>query len=197
MQKRSLLLWVILMGSILMASAQDEKQVQPRKGCSCSFSSVNQTGLLYGTNGAYYQLQTINGIKYKTWFAGIGVGVDPYFRTGYPVFVDLRKDLINKRATPFLYADVGVHIVKDNNDQVNQWYENDYSNGAYTDVGIGYKFAVFSKLQGVVSAGYSYKNVNRKNKYLGNNCASGRCYDNYDTYKDYLHRGTIKIGFQF
>lgn len=196
MQKISLLLWIVLSGSILRSNAQVKKQEQPQKGCSCSFSSINQTGILYGTKGAYYLLETINGIKYKTWFAGIGVGVDPYFRTGYPVFFDLRKDLINKNSSPFLYADVGVHIVKDKNDQVNQWYENIYSNGTYTNAGIGYKFAIFSKFKGVISAGYSYKNVVRKNVYLGNNCTSGRCYDNYDTYKDYLHRGTVRIGFQ-
>jgi hypothetical protein len=197
MKKRSLLLWLILTGSIIISNAQVEKQEQPKKGCSCSFSSINQVGLLYGTKGGYYLLQTINGIRYKTWFAGIGVGVDPYFRTGYPVFVDFRKDLINKSATPFLYADVGVHIVKDKNDLLNQWYEDVYRNGAYTDVGIGYKFSIFSKFQGVISAGYSYKNVERRNMYIGNNCTSGRCYDNYETYKDYLHRGTIKLGFQF
>jgi hypothetical protein len=197
MQKRLLLLSIICTGSILITSAQVEKQVQPQKGCSCSFSSINQAGILAGTRGAYYQLQTINGIKYKTWFAGVGVGVDPYFRTGYPVFFDLRKDFFNKSATPFVYADVGAHIVKDKNDQVNQWYENIYRNGAYTDAGIGYKFSILSKFQGVISAGYSYKNVERKNRYLVSNCTSGRCYDNYETYKDYLHRGTIKLGFQF
>lgn len=196
MQKRLLLLLIILTGSIPVTCAQVEKQVQPPKGCSCSFSSINQAGILFGTKGGYYQLQTINGISYKTWFAGIGVGVDPYFRTGYPVFFDLRKDLLNKSATPFLYADVGAHIVKDKNDLINQWYENIYRNGVYTDVGIGYKFSIFSKFQGVFSAGYSYKNVERMNRYLGNNCTSGRCYDNFETYKDYLHRATIKIGFQ-
>ena len=196
MQKRLVLLWIICTASISITCAQVEKQVQPPKGCSCSFSSINQVGILYGTKGGYYELQTINGIKYKTWFAGVGVGVDPYFRTGYPVFFDLRKYLLRRSATPFLYADVGVHIVKDKNDLVNTWYENVYRNGAYAAAGIGYKFSIFSKFQGVISAGYSYKYLERKNMYIGNNCTSGRCYDNYDTYKDYLHRGTIKIGFQ-
>ncbi|MFL5743739.1 MAG: hypothetical protein ACJ751_03690 [Niastella sp.] len=197
MQKRSLLLFIMLTGSILITCAQVEKQVQSRKGCSCSFSSINQAGILNGAKGAYYQLQTINGIKYKTWFAGIGVGVDPYSRTGYPLFFDLRKDFLNKNATPFLYADAGAHIVKDKNDQINNWYENVYRNGAYTDVGIGYKFPVLSKFQGVISAGYSYKYVERKSVFSGSNCPSGLCYDNYETYKSYLHRGTIKLGFQF
>lgn len=198
MQKRFLLLWIICCGAVCIAHAQVEKQVQPRKGCSCSFSSINQTGLLFGTNGTYYLLQTINGISYKTWFAGIGVGVDPYFRTSYPLFVDLRKNFLDKKNTPFVYGDVGAHIIKDKHDQQNFWYENVYrGGGAYTDAGIGYRFSILSFFQGVISAGYSFKFVERKNRPIDVYCPSGRCYDNYTTYKDYLHRGTVKIGFQF
>ncbi|MBO9203601.1 MULTISPECIES: PH domain-containing protein [Niastella] len=198
MQKRWLLLWVILTGSFLMTNAQEAKQEQPaKKGCSCSFSSINLVGIITGAKNNFYQLQTINGIRYKTWFAGIGVGVDPYFRTSYPLFLDLRKNIFKKSSTPFLYADVGGHFLKDKTDQLNQWYEDIYSSGVYTDAGMGYRFTVLSKIGLAISAGYSYKYVERRNKFIGDNCTTGRCYDNYYTYRQYLHRGTIKLGFQF
>jgi hypothetical protein len=195
--KIKLLFLVVLTGCVFITSAQEANQEQPaKKGCSCSFSSINQAGILNGAKGAYYQLQSINGIKYKTWFAGVGVGVENYFRTGIPLFIDVRKYLFDKSATPFLYADVGVHIIKDKTDQLNQWYANNYKNGIYTDAGVGYKFGFHGKDRWVISAGYSYKYVKYDNVYLGT-CQTTRCYENYFTYKNYLHRYAMKLGFQF
>ena len=198
MQKRLLLLLVIVTGSIYITSAQETKQEQPaKKGCSCSFSSINQAGVLNGSKGAFLTLQSINGIKYKTWFAGAGVGVDGYYRSSFPVFLDVRKDLLKKRETPFLYADVGYHFIRDTKDQLNQWYENAYNKGSmYTDVGVGYKFGFMSKGHWIVSAGYSYKYVKYKNMYLWE-CPTSRCYENYITVKSYLHRYAMRLGFQF
>jgi hypothetical protein len=196
MQKR-LLLFILLTGTTIISSAQEAKQEQPaKKGCSCSFSSINHAGVLNGKKGAYFQIQTINGIKYKTWFAGVGVGLDTYFRSGIPLFFDVRKFLLQKSATPFVYADVGVHIVGDKKDQLNQWYENRYYNGTYAEGGIGYKFGFHGKDRWVVSAGYSYKYVKRDYVYTGG-CPTSRCWENYLTYKNYLHRYAMKLGFQF
>src|SRR5688572_9219460 len=112
--KIKLLFLVVLTGCVFRTSAQEANQEQPvKKGCGCSFSSINQIGGLYGSKGTYFQLQTINGIRYKTWFAGIGAGIDLYTRGGFPVFLDVRKDIFEKRSTPFLYADAGIHLVRD------------------------------------------------------------------------------------
>jgi hypothetical protein len=197
MQTKLLFLLVVLTGSVLITSAQDAKQEQPaQKGCSCSFSSINQAGILNGARGAYFQIQSVNGIKYKTWFAGIGVGFDNYLRSGIPLFIDVRKYLFDKSTTPFLYVDAGVHIVIDKNDRLNQWYEDRYRNGVYTEAGIGYKFGFHGKDRWLISAGYSYKYVERRNVYTGD-CPTSRCWENYYTYKNYLHRYTMKLGFQF
>jgi hypothetical protein len=197
MKKRLLLLWFFI-GFVLITSAQEAKQERPgKKGCSCSFSSINQVGFLFGTKGAFYQAQTINGMKYKTWFAGVGVGVENYYRTGIPVFIDVRKYLFNKSSTPFAYADVGVHFVTDKHDQLNQWYENKYHNGLYAEAGIGYKFGFSGKDRWLISAGYSHKYVKYDNKFLGSPCPTSRCYEGFYTYKNYLHRYAMKIGLQF
>jgi hypothetical protein len=195
--RKNIFLFVVLTGTALITNAQAANQEQPaKKGCSCSFSSINQAGILNGSRGVYYQLQSINGIKYKTWFAGVGVGMENYFRTGIPLFIDVRKYLLKKSTTPFLYADVGVHIVRDKNDRLNQWYENQYHNGVYTEAGIGYKFGFLGKDRWVISAGYSYKYVKYENLYLGT-CPTSRCYENYYTNRNYLHRYVMKLGFQF
>jgi hypothetical protein len=194
MQKKQLLLLVIFTGSIYLTSAQEAKQEKPaKKGCSC----INQAGILNGSRGAYLSVQTINGIKYKTWFAGVGAGFDSYYRSGFPVFLDVRKDLLKKKETPFVYADIGYHFLRDTRDQPNQWTENIYNKGSmYTDIGIGYRFGFSTKARWVISAGYSYKYVKYDNKYIFD-CPTARCYENYITYKNYLHRFVMRLGFQF
>ena len=194
--RKNVFLFVVLTGTALVTNAQAANQEQSaKKGCSCSFSSINQAGFLIGSKVPAYQFQSINGIKYKTWFAGVGVGMENYFRAGIPVFFDVRKFLLKKSAAPFLYADVGVHIVRDKNDRLNQWYENQYHNGAYAEAGVGYKFGFSGKDRWLISAGYSYKYVKYQNLYLGG-CQTARCYENYYTYKNYLHRYAMKLGFQ-
>lgn len=195
--KIKLLFLVVLTGCVFITSAQESNQGQPaKKGCSCSFSSINQIGDLYGSKGTYFQIQTINGIRYKTWFAGIGAGIDFYTRGGFPVFLDVRKDIFEKRSTPFLYVDAGIHLVRDRKEEVSQWYQNTYSNGFYGDAGIGYKLDVHGAGRLLVSAGYSYKNINRRYEYIST-CPTTWCYENYYTYKSYLHRLSVKLGLQF
>ncbi|HEY8898109.1 MAG TPA: hypothetical protein VIM79_24955 [Niastella sp.] len=198
MQKRLLFLLVIVTGSIYTSSAQETKREQPaKKGCSCSFSSLNQAGVLNGSKGAFLTIQSINGIKYKSWFAGVGVGADGYYRASLPVFLDVRRDLLKKKETPFLYADVGYHFILDTKDRLSQWYENVYNRGSmYTDVGVGYRFGFTRTGSWVVSAGYTYKYVVYDNKYLYE-CPTARCYENYFTVKSYLHRYSMRLGYQF
>lgn len=192
-----ILLVVFFTGIVCITSAQEAKQGQPAKqGCSCSFSSINQVGVLNGSKGAYFQLQTINGVRYKTWFAGVGAGIDYYTRRGFPVFLDVRKDIFDKRSTPFLYADAGIHLVYKQKEKLSQWYQNTYSNGFYGDAGIGYKLGFRSAGGLLVSAGYSYKNINRKYEYI-TTCPTARCYEDYFTYKNYYHRLSLKLGWQF
>ena len=195
--KIKLLFLVVFLGCVFITSAQEANQEQPaKKGCSCSFSSINQIGTLHGSKGAYFQVQTINGIRYKTWFAGVGAGIDFYTRGGYPVFLDVRKDIFEKQSTPFLYADAGIHLVRDRKEEESQWYQNTYSNGFYGDAGVGYKLGLGGAGRLLVSAGYSYKNINRRYEYVFA-CPTSRCYESYYTYKNYLHRLSLKLGLQF
>src|SRR5687768_4020311 len=56
------------------------------------FTSINQAGVTWGGSGQTLQLQSINGIFYKTFSAGVGVGLDYYWQRTIPLFIDLRKD---------------------------------------------------------------------------------------------------------
>ncbi|OQP54652.1 hypothetical protein A4H97_22065 [Niastella yeongjuensis] len=187
---------LLTLGCVFITSAQEIKQEQPaKKGCSCSFSSINQLGTVGGRWGIGPLVQSVNGVRYKTWFAGIGVGIDGYKRGSFPVFLDVRKDLFSKSLTPFIYADAGLHFPGKKIVSDNQWFESEYSTGFYSDAGIGYKLGGSRPGRGaIVSAGYSYKYIEREYRYKQSACVN--CTTSYTTYNSYLHRISIKIGWQ-
>src|SRR5215467_547922 len=90
-------------------NAQENKSVQstnPKPQHAFQFRSINQVGLLEGTDGGAFQIQTINGVQFRTWFLGIGVGIDNYRLRSVPLFVDLRKEF--KVGTNYFFIYGGV-----------------------------------------------------------------------------------------
>ena len=163
------------------------------------FHSINNIGLLEGEKGSAFQLQTIHGVQYKSWFAGAGIGIDYYKFRGLPLFFDCRKMFpLSSKDVFFVYADIGIHCnwITDKQKNDNSYYSGgDFSNGIYTDAGIGYEIGTSKKDAFLISAGYSYKALN-------------------ETYTDYtplaydgppvlsknhygLRRLTIKMGWKF
>lgn len=190
-----LFLLCILTGCTVITSAQETRQEQPpKKGCSCSFVPMLQFGSLMGEKGGYLQLQTIQGIRYKTWYAGVGVGVDWYGIKGAPVFLVLRKDIFKTPNSPFFYADGGIHLAHMNNEK-GTWLNNSYSNGFYSDVGFGLRVGVSRRSKLLLSGGYSYKDGIKKQQY---NCGNVTpCYFSTYMYTSDFHRMTLKMGWQF
>ncbi len=93
-------IFIITVFIILQSTTGSAQKPGNEKGVH--FRSVNQVGILAGSSDANLQLQSINGIKYKTGFVGLGVGLDYYYARSIPVFLDLRKDIFNKPITPFI-----------------------------------------------------------------------------------------------
>jgi len=191
-----LFLLCILTGCMVNLSAQETKQEQPaKKGCSCSFVPILQGGALMGEKGAYWQVQTVQGIRYKTWYAGIGAGVDWYGYMGFPVFVDVRKDIFKTANSPYFYVDGGIHLAHLNNES-DRWNIYRYSNGFYSDIGFGFRVGISARSKLLISGGYSYKDVMKKQYY---NCwdTGFPCGANYYIYYSHFHRMTLKMGWQF
>ena len=65
------------------------------------FASINQFGIAWGASDDALQLQTVNGAVYKTFFTGLGIGLDYYWERTVPVFIDLRKDVLIKNESGF------------------------------------------------------------------------------------------------
>jgi hypothetical protein len=126
------------------------------------FHSIYQAGLLKGQAGAALQLQTINGIQYKSWFAGIGAGIDYYRFRGIPLFFDARKAFGGSKNSFFVYADIGINFNWITNKQKLAYGMSQYkdiSRGLYTDAGLGYKIRAGEKHSFLISGGYSFKSL--------------------------------------
>jgi hypothetical protein len=130
-----------------------------QKNTKQKFTSINEFGMVWGAANNALQLQTINGLSHKTFFAGIGVGLDYYSKRTVPLFMDLRKDIFSKKQIPFVYANIGVDMPWVKADESNTWYKSNYHHGGYYGIGIGYKVPISKKLFANMSFGYTQKSL--------------------------------------
>lgn len=182
---------LVLSLAYTMAVFSQEKKIVNNK-CSCAFQSINQAGLLEGEKGSAFQLQTINGVEYNSWYAGIGAGIDYYRFRSVPLFLDIRKYLLKKSLSPFLYSDIGVHFPW-KRDGESLYVNGELSSGWYYDVGLGLKIASGNKQGFNLSAGYSYKNI-RETSSSSVVCIRFPCEQFRQTRNYGLNRLTLKLG---
>jgi hypothetical protein len=169
-------------------------------GTKLKFHSVNQAGLLQGEHFSAIHLQTVNGVQYKNWFAGAGLGLDYYKFKSIPLFADLKKYFGASRNQFFLYADGGTSFVWKSKGETDSYPTGNYSDknppGFYSNTGLGYKAGLKNGMAFLLSAGYSYKRVNEKQEQTI--CPfTGPCYIQTDTYKYDFNRLIIQIGWLF
>ncbi len=146
----------------LSANSQDAAV----KHSSVKFETNLQASVLIGQKGSKPALNVnaINGLKFDTWFTGIGVGIDYYgLKRSVPLFVDVKKDLSEKVNTFFLFGDLGYDFPWLMNNQKPP-YANNYNamGGLYYETGLGYKFRIFNASHISFSAGYSFKQLKEK-----------------------------------
>jgi hypothetical protein len=153
------------------------------------FTSVNQVGTLSGESSTQLQIQTINGISYKTISAGVGVGLDYYYQQTVPVFIDLRKKFFDN-SSPIVFVDAGYSIPTKNSLEE---FEMDRKGGMYYAVGLGYEFPIDKKVNAVFDVGYSYK---RFSKIIDNEPWRSSIHE-FATYDYSLNRISVKAGLRF
>lgn len=172
---------------ISSAIAQNEK---------IKFSSVNQVGLLSSNKGESAMLQTINGIDKDKWFIGAGTGLDFCNERSIPLFIDVRRNLVNKKNTPFAYVDAGINFLWLNSIQKEQKQFPASSPGLFYDIGMGWKLSGKNNRGFILSAGYSLKQIKEKVKYLWRPAPTPQLEsENYERYNYLYRRIVIKVGF--
>ena len=165
-----------------------------------SFSTQNYAGLLEGANGSALQLQTINGMKYKTFFAGLGTGLDWYYQRSIPFFLSLNKEFFNKnKKSIYIAANVGLNFPwrEKTPDDWDYGAYGKYHSGSYWSSGIGYRIGVGKNNDAVLlQLGYSYKHLSEKITSVLP-CFNPPCPENTERYDFYLRRLSVMLGWSF
>lgn len=199
MKKR--LLIALLAGMMVPVMLSAQGAAKKTSDCGCSFSSINQAGMLEGSTGTAFQFQTINGMRlFNNWFAGIGVGYDRYRFRSIPLFFDLRRYLFSKPNTPFIYGDIGLNFPWPEDRDKSEWWNSNFDGGLFYDAGIGYRLGI-GKKQGIIfSGGFSFKKM-RERRYNITICdfppfCTTETDRDPDTYNFKLRRFSLKAGIQ-
>lgn len=197
MRRFSFLAIIISLASCPLHAQDDQAAVKKNStNCSCGFQSLLQGGLLEGATGPSWNIQTVNGAYYKSWFAGIGVGLDYYNMRTIPLFVDLRKEIFRKNRTPYLYADAGIHFDWLKTKEKPGWGSSEYNRGFYYDVGAGYKLGFGKRDALLIGVGFTMKKL-REERIVTLNCVQPPCDPTKDYYNYKFSRLSLKVGWQF
>jgi hypothetical protein len=189
--KRSIFICIILSmaGTV---SAQQKSLSGPWQ-----FHSINNAGLLEGQTGSSFQLQTINGAQYKSWFAGIGLGLDFYRYRTIPLFIDIRREFGRSSNKLIVYADMGINFCWLTDVEKTSYLPGDkFNKGLYADMGLGYKIGLGKTNNLLLSIGYSLKKL--KETYYTPDYYYPPDYPQEKEQINYsLNRLSIKIGWEF
>lgn len=160
------------------------------------FSSQNYVGITEGQSGTALQLQTINGVKYKTWFAGIGTGLDYYYLRTVPLFFSASKFLDSQKFPFYVTADAGINFAWEQNNMIYFEYPGEYNAGLYWGTGLGYKFDFKNKNALLLNLGYNYKRLTQTYEYTAP-CLVPPCPNFTEKYDYRLKRLSIRLGWSF
>ena len=103
------------------------------------FSSQISTGVVEGEQGTSFHIEVLNGIRYKTWFGGIGTGLDYYYFRSIPVYLSGIKYLSKRNHSFFIQGDAGMNFAWVE-DRMNVWNEvsHEYKPGMYWNGMLGF-----------------------------------------------------------
>lgn len=166
-----------------------------------SFSSQNYIGVLEGEQGSELQVETINGIKFPTWFLGVGTGIDWYYLRSIPVLLSVNKDFLkNGKRSFFVAAGGGVNFPWKENNYHNIWGygQETFLTGLYWEGGLGYKVAIGKRNDALLmQAGYSYKHLAEKAEPGSIIIFNARELNSTERFDYKLRRLSLKIGWNF
>jgi len=163
------------------------------------FSSLNYLGIMEGNAGTYLGIQSINGFQHKTWFAGVGTGIDYYYFRSIPLFLAVNKDLCSCQRTFYFSLEGGVNWIweKETRSVVNNFQNGDFDPSLYWSGGIGYRIGLKNNRDAVLlNLGYSGKHLTQEfvNTMV---CPAAPC--PFFTEKVYYHfnRFFVRAGWRF
>ena len=194
----------VLATAVFFFALHPHLHAQQQKPSRPVFHSVEQGALINGNQAVSGALQTVNGIGYGNWFAGIGAGIDFYRYRSVPLFLSLRRSLDMKNGNKlFAYADGGYNLPWVTKDEpvfsIWGWpsqTDYKYKGGLYMDAGLGYAVHIKGGNAFLLSTGYSHKYFSEKRittSVTGENTETA----DIQKFTYSMHRLMIKLGWQF
>lgn len=163
-----------------------------------AYRSFNTVGIAIGDSKSAYQVFTSHGVSYKSWYAGIGTGVDDYRNRSVPVILSVARYLLPQNNL-FVQMNAGPNFVWGKGERNRLWNQLDSKAfpGLFAEAGFGFRLETRNPEQGILfGTYYSYKNFKEKFVVPGN-CSNPPC-DNMNEYiKSGFSRWAFKMGFVF
>jgi hypothetical protein len=158
------------------------------------FGSRNYVGVLEGQSQTSFQLHTINGFRYKTWFGGVGVGLDYYYERSIPVFFSVNKFFKSSQNSFYIDYNAGINFPWERENYYLA-YRGDFFPSLFWAGGVGYKFGLGKRQEALLlNLGYSFKHLKQETEYV-QPCFNPPCPVYKETYDYRLKRVSVKIGF--
>ncbi|MFT3702580.1 MAG: hypothetical protein QM802_09430 [Agriterribacter sp.] len=178
-----------------------------KKSSKLIFHSQEQVALINGNGAVSAGIQSVNGVAFNNWFAGVGAGLDFYRYRSVPLFADVKRYFrIANGNSFFVYGDGGYNFPwkKKNDQDFSQWswpskVDTDAKGGAYMDGGVGYAIKCRNGNALLLSAGYSHKYFSEKvtTIYEIGGIAGNIEQTDVKSYTYSFNRIMIKVGWQF
>jgi hypothetical protein len=181
-------LMVIVGNDAFLQGTQKEKNV---------FGSQVSAGIVEGQYGTSFHVETVQGLRYKTWFGGIGAGLDYYYLRSIPLYLSATKFLSERNHSFYVQGNAGVNFVWQR-DQTPSWNEvsSEFKPGLYWNGSIGWATGLDRKNSFLFGLGYSYKLL-REEKEIAVQCFNPPCQNSVENYRYSLRRLSLKLGWQF
>lgn len=161
------------------------------------YRSHTYGGLILNKNIVAPLAQTIQGVYYKKWAIGAGVGIDWYAFRSIPVFFSVTRDLTKKSNGLFVTLNAGTNfpaVRKFVNIPDNKFYP-----GFYWSPSMGLKFRTNKKNNNALLISVGYSNKNLKEERPSSRFCPGGCPTTgpAETISYKLRRFDFKLGWQF
>ena len=158
------------------------------------FRSQNYAGALNGESGAAFQIQSVNGLQYHSWFFGAGTGLDYYRLRSIPLFLSVSRFLTPAQRSFFVSVDGGVNFIWKETNKTEQHYANSrFPPSLYAAGGLGYKIGLKNSDALLLYAGYSVKRLTEK----AETPVECFCPAMNERYNYTFNRLSLKLGWQF
>ena len=173
------------------ASLQEVKKEKRALGSQVS------AGIAEGQYGTAFHIETVNGLRGKTWFNGIGAGIDYYYFRSVPLYFSSTKYLSASNHSFYLQGNAGLNFAWEE-ERMNTWNEvsSDFKPGLFWNGSIGWATGLDRKNSFLFGLGYSYKFL-KEIKEVAVFCVNPPCENSIETYRYSLRRLSLKLGWQF